>query len=257
LLPTEPYQHILVAEDNLVNQRVVLHLLTKIGYQATFVQNGRDAVQLAQSQPFTCILMDMMMPVMDGLEAARAIRKNESSLGKRIPIIAFTANADSTDERRCIEAGMDAFISKPFTFDQLKNRLQSILGPLSSETTPSAIDFAVLNTFVRTMGEEDVAFIRELFCDFMTEANRVRTDIHVGIRSADPNIIALSAHSLKGSSAVLGAEKLVHLCQEIESLAKRNNLSDIELRLSHFEGAVNEVRRALDTYLQQLNSTSA
>lgn len=249
--------HILVAEDYPVNQRVIQHMLTKIGYQVELVSDGSQAVSLCSSKTFDCVLMDMMMPIMDGITAAKTIRQNESSLPHRTPIIAVTANADSTQERRCIDAGMDGFISKPFSINQLRQIISTTLNPRSIISDNSPIDFTVLNTFVKTMGEEDLGFIEELFFDFMTQTNRVRSEIHFGHQSRQGQVVLQAAHSLKGSALVFGAKKVVSMCEEFEAMAKRAAWSDIELRLSPFEGALNEVKTALDAFLLDLTNSGS
>jgi len=125
----EQSSHILVAEDNIVNQRVIQYMLTKMGYGVDLASDGEQAVLMCMSKSYACVLMDMMMPKMDGITAAQKIRENESRLQRRTPIIAVTANADAVQERKCLEAGMDAFISKPFTINQLRQSILSTLGP--------------------------------------------------------------------------------------------------------------------------------
>ena len=105
--------HILIAEDNPINQKLAVRLLQKQGYTSAVANNGREAVEAWARQPFDAILMDMMMPEMDGLEATMAIREREKTTGTHIPIIAITANAMVGDREKCLAAGMDEYISKP------------------------------------------------------------------------------------------------------------------------------------------------
>jgi len=121
-----PSRHILVAEDTLVNQRVMQALLEKRGFKVTVVPDGQQAVTaLAGDHAFDLVLMDMQMPVMDGLEATRRIRQREADNGRsRLPIIALTANATEHDRRACLNAGMDDFIAKPFRNDDILLVLQ-------------------------------------------------------------------------------------------------------------------------------------
>ena len=120
---------ILLAEDNAVNQEVTLGMLEVLGCTATAVENGRRAIALLASQPFSVILMDCQMPEMDGFEATRAIRQQEQKTGTRIPIVALTAHALQGDRELCLAAGMDDYLSKPFTIDQLKTVLYRWLLP--------------------------------------------------------------------------------------------------------------------------------
>ena len=111
---------VLLAEDNTVNVLVATTLLESLGCEVTVAWNGQEAVELHREQAFDMVLMDMRMPVLDGPEATRAIRRGEQNTGKRIPVVAVTANAFADDRRVCFEAGMDDFLSKPFTLDSLR-----------------------------------------------------------------------------------------------------------------------------------------
>ena len=105
---------VLVAEDHPVNQRLTVRVLEKEGHSVTVVPNGKAAVEAFEAERFDVILMDLQMPEMSGIQAATAIRERERSRGGRIPIIALTANARDVDRDECFQAGMDAFVSKPF-----------------------------------------------------------------------------------------------------------------------------------------------
>jgi two-component system sensor histidine kinase/response regulator len=104
---------ILLAEDNVVNQRLTSRLLEKMGHMVTIAGNGQSALRLLAEQEFDLVAMDMQMPIMDGLEATEKIRANEKKTGRRVAIVAMTANAFEEDRRRCLQAGMDGYIAKP------------------------------------------------------------------------------------------------------------------------------------------------
>ncbi|MBI1788335.1 MAG: response regulator [Acidobacteria bacterium] len=118
---------ILLAEDNLVNQRLALRLLEKQGHQVTVAGNGREALAAFESRPFDLILMDVQMPEMDGIEAATAIRAREHGKGPRVPILALTASAMKGDQERCLEAGMDGYVAKPFQADELYRTIEELV----------------------------------------------------------------------------------------------------------------------------------
>ncbi len=116
--------HLLLAEDNPVNQKVALYHLERLGYTCDVVNDGKQAVEAALRGSYDAILMDVHMPVMDGFEATAQIRAREAQLGRHIPIIAMTANALRGERERCLEAGMDDYIAKPFKKDELKAVLE-------------------------------------------------------------------------------------------------------------------------------------
>ena len=117
--------HILLAEDNLVNQRVISRMLERQGHSVAFAGNGRAAADLASSTPFDVVLMDVQMPELDGLEATRLIRRREASSGRRVPVVALTANAMKGDREHCLEAGMDGYVSKPVRLAELLDAIRS------------------------------------------------------------------------------------------------------------------------------------
>ncbi|MDQ2947633.1 MAG: response regulator [Acidobacteriota bacterium] len=114
---------ILIAEDNLINQKVIERMVQKLGYRADLVSNGREALDALARVPYGLVFMDCQMPEMDGFEACREIRSRDLE-GARLPIIAITANAMKGDRERCLAAGMDDYVSKPFKQDDLKNVLE-------------------------------------------------------------------------------------------------------------------------------------
>jgi CheY-like chemotaxis protein len=114
-----PALNILLAEDNLINQKLAVALLTKQGYQVTVAVNGQEALKMSEEGSFDLILMDLQMPVMDGLVATQAIRQRETDGRRRLPIVAMTANALTGDRERCLAAGMDGYVSKPIRINEL------------------------------------------------------------------------------------------------------------------------------------------
>ena len=117
---------ILLAEDNVINQRLVMRLLEKQGHTVAVVSNGREALTAVAERPFDLVLMDVQMPEMDGLEATAAIRAQERQTGQHLPIIALTANAMKGDTEVCLAAGMDDYVSKPIKVEALRTALASI-----------------------------------------------------------------------------------------------------------------------------------
>jgi len=124
--------NILIAEDNEINQHVIKHILSKMGYKPGIVKNGLEAIEALYQNDYGLILMDMQMPVMDGLEATRVIRKEDI---KQPVIIALTANAMTGDEQDCLQAGMDDYLSKPVKLDELMNKLSKWHTTMTNKAT--------------------------------------------------------------------------------------------------------------------------
>ena len=132
--------HILLAEDNAVNQTLAARLIEKRGHTATIVSSGREALAALEESSFDVVLMDVQMPEMDGFEATAEIRKKEKTTGKHIPIIAMTAHAMKGDRERCLKAGMDSYVSKPIRPDELFRAIYACTqppGPAGSSTAPA------------------------------------------------------------------------------------------------------------------------
>jgi two-component system, sensor histidine kinase and response regulator len=129
--------HILIAEDNYVNQLFLSSLLRKRGHSITAVNNGCEAVTALASQEFDLVLMDIQMPEMDGLEATAHIRTQERTTGAHIPIIAVTAHTLDNDRERCLAAGMDGYVAKPIQAAELWQVITEVATPLSAATSPA------------------------------------------------------------------------------------------------------------------------
>ena len=140
-----PPLRILLAEDNFVNQRIVQGLLEKRGHRVEVVANGQQALDHLSKESFDLILMDVQMPVMDGLTATRLFREREKELGQHVPIIAMTANAMKGDREECLNAGMDHYIPKPIRFEQLLEAIARIsAGMLQPQYTAEEHDNSLL-----------------------------------------------------------------------------------------------------------------
>jgi CheY-like chemotaxis protein len=118
---------ILVAEDNLTNQKLVARMLEKNGHSVVLAGDGFQALDEVRRSAFDLVLMDIQMPGMDGCEASREIRRREAAGGERLPIIAVTAHAMNSDRDRCLDAGMDEFVSKPIRFAELNEKIQAVV----------------------------------------------------------------------------------------------------------------------------------
>jgi PAS domain S-box-containing protein len=252
---------ILLAEDNLVNQKLALRLLERMGYRADVVANGLEVLQSLRRQPYDVILMDVQMPEMDGLEASRAIWA-EWSAESRPRIIAMTANVMPEDRQECLAAGMDDFIAKPVRVDQLVaalSRSRPLTGHASpaevlaadesatDEASPSALlDPVALERLQETAGG-DAGFLKEMFETILADAPVMLAEMHQALERGDAMTLRRAAHSLKSNSADFGAKTLSELCREVEMMAKAGTLDGATEKLASIEAEWAQVRTALET----------
>ncbi len=236
---------ILLADDHLVNQKVALQILQRMGYRADVASNGLEVLEAVFGLPYDVVLMDVQMPLMDGLEASRRIRQEyenpteypEKASQERPRIIAMTANAMQGDREECIAAGMDDYISKPIQMEQLIEAL-SKCKPLVFEGKEK-LNFPQSNTLTQTEENNnnistektileskvieslrEVEALDEVIEIYLETSPELLENINIAINQANPLILKNAAHSLKSISGTLGAMILYKVCQELEVLAR-------------------------------------
>jgi PAS domain S-box-containing protein len=207
---------ILVAEDNVVNQKVTLLMLEKMGYRADLVANGLEAIEALERQRYDVVLMDVQMPELDGVDTTRRICRRWPAQ-ERPWIVAMTASALEEDRRRCVEAGMQDFVSKPVYAAALQGALERVAKGGGGETPKAAspdtsLALDTLQTLY-TMQPAKVAALIESFLEHSEEALEVILEAEA---EADWDGLALAAHSLRGSAGTLGAHRVAQLCQRVE-----------------------------------------
>jgi CheY-like chemotaxis protein/HPt (histidine-containing phosphotransfer) domain-containing protein len=208
---------VLVAEDNVVNQRVAVRQLERFGVNADTVSNGAEAVEALATNDYDLVLMDVQMPEMDGFEATDEVRRREGT-ARHTPIVAMTANALAGDRERCLRAGMDDYISKPVMEDELSRILHRWL---HDGTTLDAEFVAGLRALDNGTG----TFLAEIATLFLADAP-VRVDaIRNAIENGDMQTVHDQAHALKSSAGNVGATELSDRCAELEAMAKRSVVS--------------------------------
>ena len=251
--------HVLLAEDNPVNQHVGHAMLHKLGLSVSFADNGEEALRLASSASFDLILMDCHMPVMDGYAASTAIRALNQT--PRVPIIALTANVMEGNRDRCLAAGMDDFLAKPYSLDQLRATLQPWLtaspaaleqvepaAPVKTEpdtsiTAPPAIDRSIIEQF-RELDPSGGMTLAARILDIYTASSReVFAAVEDAVAKDDGEALRNAAHSLKSSSANVGATQLVALLKAFEMMGKQGQLNDAHAQLEKLRL---EYTRAID-----------
>lgn len=222
--PTPKLSHakVLLAEDDLINQQVAIGLLNKSGIEPDLACNGLEVLEKAKANHYDLILMDCLMPKMDGFEATRQLRDNPNT--RLVTIIALTANAQKSDRERCIESGMNDFMAKPFDFQDLLNMLSRWL-PVSAspqlEDTKSLSDSYIMNFEIYDKLQLALPDSFDLILDtFLKETQIKINEITENISHNDLSATEILVHSLKSSSATLGALSLSKCARTLESCIK-------------------------------------
>lgn len=217
--------NILIAEDHPTNQFLIKRILSKNGFDnIDIVENGQQAFEAYKSCAYNIVLMDGMMPEMDGYEATRLIRENEAGSERHIPIIAMTANAMVGDREKCLQAGMDDYISKPIDAQKFLKMIAKWIPSLEEKepelpqipSKPVIEDLAVNIPHLESFTEGDPEIERELFDIFIDQMGLGLNNLEAHIQDPDREAWRASAHRFKGAAANLGAEKLAALCFEAE-----------------------------------------
>jgi CheY-like chemotaxis protein/HPt (histidine-containing phosphotransfer) domain-containing protein len=262
---------VLLVEDNPVNLAVARKLLARIGVDCDTAKDGRVAVDSVERSPYDVVFMDCQMPEMDGYEATRAIRAREALSGRpRLPIVAMTANAMAGDRDKCIEAGMDDYLSKPLDLRQLREALDRWLafrrrqsadtGPGSPEGARSGVevvsgvqqrgqtmlDMQVVEELRDIMEEEFPAIIR----GYVEHAPTLMQELDEGVAMADAGRLVRPAHSLKSSSANVGAKQLAELSQSVEHAAREGDFATAAAGVASLRSAMGQVLQELEAVLK-------
>jgi len=227
--------HVLVAEDNPVNQEVAVAMLEALGWTCDVAANGREALDAIGQQRYDVVLMDCQMPDMDGFEATRALRGREAATGApRLPVIALTAHALEGDREQCVAAGMDAYLAKPYGKQQLEQAIRLQVGlrterqpaeaaapsAVLADTVAEGLDRTALDN-IRSMDKSGGnALLARLIGIYMKSAPELLRVMRSAADAGDAKALGNAVHSLKSSSLNVGAARLGALCREIEAGAK-------------------------------------
>lgn len=234
--------HILVAEDNPVNQTVVRGIFEGAGHRIQVVSNGREAVEATAAEDFDLIVMDVQMPEMDGVEATRNIRKREAGSGKSTPIVALTASVLKGDRERFVAAGMNNYLSKPVSRAKLLEMARELTTESSRDTPPvdaeqAKDDFPSREKILDYIGG-DSDLLNQLVHIFCKDTPLLLDKLHVAIETGEGEDVKRLAHSLKGSLSMLGAGRPSGLAAKIEELAEASDLNSAAKLLPALEEAV-------------------
>ena len=266
---------IILAEDNRVNQQVALLILEQLGYQADAVGNGLEVLQSLRRQVYDVVLMDLQMPEMDGLTAARHIYL-EWPQGLRPRIIAMTAYVTQDDWEQCLEAGMDDYVSKPIQIEKLINALSkcqpnrevemsrgggrekfagelSSYLPLNSTTTssPHSLDRKVLQSIRKMAGARAGEVLAQVVDNYIEQAPQLLQAMRTAVAKGDTVALHQAAHGLRSASANLGATALSQLCKKLEAMGKAGITAEALADVLQVEEAYETVKAALQIERQQ------
>jgi CheY-like chemotaxis protein len=239
---------ILVAEDNPVNRELVHHMLAQLGAVSLMATNGREALEILARDAVDFVLMDCQMPELDGYEAVKRLRDIELRDGrKRMPVIALTANALVGDRERCLAAGMDDYLPKPFTRHELSTLLRKwadrhppasergggaaipapgVNATISSQLGHPALDPVVLESLRNLSSDGGEAFVAKLARIFLDDAQLRREQLRCAFDEPNAELLRSAAHAFKSSSANMGARTLAELCRHIETQTLGGDIPD-------------------------------
>jgi CheY-like chemotaxis protein len=236
---------LLVAEDNPVNQKVATALLERLGYRVDVVANGREAVDGLEHVPYAAVLMDCQMPVMNGYEASAEIRRREAgSPGRHVPIVALTASAVKGDEERCLDAGMDAYVTKPVTLEMLGAVLDQLLEPGRPRPDADILDPATVRSLWE-LGGGGPDLLAEVTETFLAAAVSDIATLRQSVAGADLAAVAGAAHRLRGSCSAVGASAMARLAGVIEAAAWAGLPEGLGDDVARLDRALDDVRVAL------------
>jgi PAS domain S-box-containing protein len=231
---------ILVAEDNTVNQKVLQQLLVYLGYRADVVANGLEVLDALERQNYDVVLMDVQMPLMDGLEATRRLRARYGH--QQLPrVIAMTANAMPGDREKCLAAGMDSYVSKPVELEDIRNVLLAVAAPASvpaaADDSGGVIDRRRIDQLLALQDENNPTLLTDIIALFLKDSPMHLQNIASAVAQQDGAQLQSSAHRFLSSIDNLGALRMHSHCVELERLGKERTLDGVQ---AHLEGLQRE-----------------
>jgi len=252
----------LLAEDNPVNVEVASAMLRGLGMEVACAANGEEALEAVRANEYDLVLMDCMMPVMDGMAATAEIRRLEQQRGRarQLPIVAITANALQGDRERCLSAGMDDYISKPFSQKALADtlgrwiplpRVAGVPHPamVASAAPPTAINQGALDAIRALSADQGEALLQRVLSAFVDDTPAQLHSLREAVDSDDTSVMRKAAHSLKSSSANVGADALARLCKQMEQLGRAERTDGAADLMRELEQEFQSVRHSLSAIM--------
>ncbi len=247
--------NILIAEDNTINRLLIEELLKKMGHNTYCAFNGKQAIEMVASASYDIIFMDIQMPVLDGYDAARQIRKTNPD----IPIVAMTANAIKGDYEKCIEAGMNDYLSKPLDFEKFNEALKKNVRFFSNEN--STLEKKYHENNIKNEQNKQIVFDREKFKKntfsnpeiakkiiyiFFDDLKKCKSYLDNAIKEKNGELLSRTAHRLKGSALNICAYDLKLILYELETSGRENRFDEAENLIIEFENKIEELKKELE-----------
>jgi CheY-like chemotaxis protein/HPt (histidine-containing phosphotransfer) domain-containing protein len=244
---------VLLAEDGLVNQRVARGLLEHLGHEVDIVGNGRSAVEAVSSGDYDLVIMDLQMPEMDGFEATARIRHLSDQGVRRVPILALTAAAMKGDRERCLQAGMDGYVSKPV---DLRSLAAAIADVSTAEAPADPVAAAEPRGVIDGSGAVDWSAaaervpggergLRETVRLLLAEVPALRAEIEAAVAAGEAERLRRAAHTLRSSADLFGAAALARLARELEEAGRSGATEPARPRLARLAGEIARLESAL------------
>jgi two-component system sensor histidine kinase/response regulator len=243
---------ILLVEDNRVNQFLAMELLTVRGHSVTVATGGRESLAIHDRERFDLVLLDVQMPDMDGIEVVKTIRKREAAGVRRTPVISMTAHAMKGDRERFLDAGMDEYVSKPIRVEELFEAIEKVMPPPpgTDVTTRLALDRTAALTKVRNKPE----LLRDLIRIFLEDGPRYMGEMKKGLADHDGRALSSAGHTIKGSSAYLGAEVVHRLAARIETLGSEGKFDEAAVAVADMEREMARLNAELEKFSVELGA---
>jgi CheY-like chemotaxis protein/HPt (histidine-containing phosphotransfer) domain-containing protein len=242
-LPPKPPARLLVVEDNLVNQKIVGAILRKKGYTIEIANNGQEALEKLESGDFSLVLMDIQMPVLDGLETARRIRRTDPL--RNLPIVAMTAHAMTGDRERCLEAGMNAYVSKPLNPAHLIATVESYLEPGAiTQRIDEGSDPIDRDQAARIM-DSNQGLMRGMVQLFLQMAPERLEKLHSAAARSDQTELSIEARALKGAAERIAAQGVAECATGLEDAVQSSDYARVGEQLVRLENEIRRLQTAL------------
>ncbi len=247
---------ILVVEDNLTNQMVARGMLDQLGHRTVTAGNGEEALAILAREDFDLVFMDVQMPGMSGLEATARIRSGEARVREQgVPIVAMTAHAGDGDRQNCLDSGMDDYITKPVTMDQLAEVIGRNLYPQRADEAVAAGQVAPPGApgrrapfqradFLRQVGDDEQLY-REILQVFVDDSTERMAVLRQALDAGDAATVAGESHTIKGGALNVQARSMSTIAAELEAMGRRQQLEHAASLLDEMAAELNNIARQI------------